>query len=216
MMLGFNGALPAHAFAQDAPPSAEDPDKDYDRLDGTGSSGKTVQVIEWEGNLEIHAFPSGSLKSLSLKLDDRNRDKPVMVIGYRFNDRPGEQLIRRAILGIPLRTGFQAFRDPSEREFDKVLISNNGLASPLLVMKLEPEPSQLYPDGHPLLEQATNSSAHGTSGRAPASASVSATESASATLPASTARAHSASAFRQGSASVPAPNEDGTIRAFQW
>src|SRR5687767_8204018 len=78
---------------------AEDPDPLFDRLDGTGRSGKKVDVIEWEGNLEIHVYPKGSLKSLALKLDKRNKDKTVMVIGYRFNNDPGKQLIRRAILG---------------------------------------------------------------------------------------------------------------------
>src|SRR4051812_4130447 len=73
-----------------------DPDKDYDRLDGTGPSGKTVQVIEWEGNLEVHVYPIGSLKGLSLKLDEKNKGKPVMVIGYRFKDNPDVQLVRRA------------------------------------------------------------------------------------------------------------------------
>src|SRR4051812_30563328 len=72
---------------------------DYDRLDGMGSSGKKVQVIEWEGNLEIHVYPSGSLQGLSLKIDRANKERPVMVIGYRF-DAAKKPLIRRAILGI--------------------------------------------------------------------------------------------------------------------
>ena len=46
----------------------------YDRLDGTGESGKKVNVIEWEGNLEIHVYPKGSVKGLAMKLDDADKD----------------------------------------------------------------------------------------------------------------------------------------------
>src|SRR5438045_1130880 len=99
-------------------------DDDYDRLDGKGASGKKVQVIEWEGNLEIHVYPAGGLAGLALKLDKRNKDRPVMVIGYRFDNSPKQQLIRRAILGINLREGFKAFRDPSADDYDKIVISN--------------------------------------------------------------------------------------------
>ena len=129
-----------------------DLDADYDRLDGKGRSGKRVDVIEWEGNLEIHVYPKGGLKGLALKLDERNKKKPVMVIGYRFENFPKEQLIRRAILGIELKEGFKAFREPSEPDYDKIIVSNNGLASQNVVSyRLEPEPSHLYPEGHPAL-----------------------------------------------------------------
>lgn len=127
------------------------PADDFDRLDGKGASGKKVNVIEWEGNLEIHVYPAGSLKGLSLKLDQRDKAKPVMVIGYRF-DLPAEPLIRRAILGIDLKDGFRAYRDPSSaaQGYDKVVITNHKLSKPLAELKLDPEPKQLYPDGHPM------------------------------------------------------------------
>ncbi|HUP57780.1 MAG TPA: hypothetical protein VM598_10035 [Bdellovibrionota bacterium] len=128
-----------------------EPEEDFDRLDGTGLSGKTVQVIDWEGNMEIHVYPHGSLHSLALKLDKKNKDKPVMVIGYRFKDNPEKQLIRRTIATMPLSESFKVFRDPNETEFDKLIISNNVLAGGLVSFKLEPEPKQLYPDGHPAL-----------------------------------------------------------------
>ena len=76
-------------------------DDDYDRFDGTGKSRKKVNVIEWEGNLEIHVYPEGSLKGLALKIDEA-KGKKVMVIGYRFDTDPQEQHVRRAILGIGL------------------------------------------------------------------------------------------------------------------
>jgi hypothetical protein len=145
--------------------SSVDPDADYDRLDGTGKSGKTVQVIEWEGNLEIHVYPPGSLRGLALKLDKTNKNKPVMVIGYRFADAPKEQLIRRAILGINLQEGFKTYKDPSEGEFDKIVISNNGLSGQVVAFALDPEPRQLYPDGHPALAQSAKTGGN----RAPAS-----------------------------------------------
>jgi len=131
----------------------QDPDPDYDRLDGKGYSGKKVDVVEWEGNLEIHVYPAGSLKGLALKVDKRNEDKPVMVIGYRFDNDPSKQLIRRAILGIELREPLKVYKDPAAQDYDKIVISNNGLASPLTAYRLDPEPRQLYPDGHPALAQ---------------------------------------------------------------
>src|SRR5688572_15930416 len=74
------------------------PEDDYDRLDGKGKSGKKVDVIEWEGNLEIHVYPKGSLLGLALKLDESQKGKKVMVIGYRFNNSPNDHLIRRALV----------------------------------------------------------------------------------------------------------------------
>jgi hypothetical protein len=139
---------------------------DFDRLDGTGNSGKTVQVIDWEGNLEIHVYPKGSLKGLAMKIDRKNKDKPVMVIGYRFIDNPGAQLIRRALLTMPLSETFKVYKDPTENEFDKIIVSNNGLAGDLVPYKLEAEPKQLYPDGHPALADGQTS---GEKKRGPAS-----------------------------------------------
>lgn len=126
-----------------------DPDADYDRLDYMGESGKKVDVIEWEGNLEIHVYPAGSLRGLGLKMDRKN-GKKVMVISYRFDTTP-KPLIRRALVSIDLTENFKVFKDPTEREFDKIVISNNGLAKPLVAFKTDPEPTQLYPDGHPAL-----------------------------------------------------------------
>jgi hypothetical protein len=121
--------------------AAQDPDPDYDRLDGRGASGKRVNVIEWEGNLEVHVYPAGSLSGLALKLDK--------------NNAPKKQLIRRAILGIPMHEGYHAYRDTSTGgEYDKVVVSNNGLSGEYMAaFQLDPEPTQLYPDGHPMLAQ---------------------------------------------------------------
>ena len=118
----------------------------FDRLDGTGPSGKNVDVIEWEGNLEIHVTPKTSLKGLGAKLDERVSGKKVMVIGYRFpsTEKP---LVRRAILGIPITPGFKAFVDPTEKDFDKLALSNSNLPKPWVPYKLEPAPKQWYPDG---------------------------------------------------------------------
>jgi hypothetical protein len=151
---------------------AGDPNSDanYDRLDGVGKSGKTVQVIEWEDNLEIHVYPPGSLKGLALKIDHPSKDKKVMVIGYRFADNPKEQLIRRAILGISLTEGFKTFKDPTETEFDKIIISNNGLSGQVVGFALDPAPKQLYPDGHPALANQTDVAKNvSAGGRSPAS-----------------------------------------------
>jgi hypothetical protein len=146
-----------------------DPDADYDRMDGTGKSGETVNVIEWEGNLEIHVAPPGSLKGLALKLDKRNKNKPVMVIGYRFANDPRQQLIRRAILGITLNDGFKTYKDPTESEFDKIIISNNGLSGQVALYKLNPPPTQLYPDGYNGGSAVAKTNSGGGGNRAPAS-----------------------------------------------
>lgn len=121
-------------------------DEIYDRLDGTGPSHKRVDVIEWDGNLEVHVYPKGSNKGLSAKLDDRVQGKNVMVIGYKFNpsDKP---LVRRAILGVPFTKDVKGFIDPTEKEFDKLAISNQNLPAPWKPYKLDPSPKQWYPDG---------------------------------------------------------------------
>ncbi len=150
-------------------------DDEYDRLDGTGASGKSVNVIEWEGNLEIHVYPAGSLAGLALKIDRRDKNKPVMVIGYRFNSAPNQQLVRRAILGIDLRDDFRAFREPSADGYDKVVATNSRPWDGLVAYRLDPEPTQLYPDGHPALAGGPSTPLPSDGARIPA-ASSSATE----------------------------------------
>ena len=129
---------------------AVDPDADYDRLDGQGRSGKTVNVVEWEGNLEIHVYPERSLVGLAAKIDQNARGTQVMVLSYRLESDPKLPLIRRAVLGIPFQSGFQAWKDTSAEGYDKIILSNRALKGPTLTrFPLEPEPKQLYPDGHP-------------------------------------------------------------------
>lgn len=184
-------AVVALSFAQlsyAGPPV--DPDADYDRFDGRGPSGKKVHVIEWEGNLEIHVYPKGSLSGLALKLDKKNKDKPVMVIGYRFDNAPKTQHIRRAILGIPLSENFKVYRDPKTDDYDKIIISNNGLSNQVVAFKLDPEPTQMYPEGHPALKTAAKEEKN--SARKPAAEEESEVE----------------------DSSGPSVDEDGTIQPF--
>jgi len=118
----------------------------FDRLDGTGPSKKRVDVIEWDGNLEIHVYPKGSLKGLGVKLDDRESGKKVMVISYDLKDS-SEPLVRRAILGIPFTSKIKAFIDSSEGEFDKIGLSNQELGKPWKNYKLQAPPKKWGPDG---------------------------------------------------------------------
>jgi hypothetical protein len=118
----------------------------YDRLDGHGPSGKRVDVIEWDSNLEIHTYPRGTVSGLSAKLDDRTEGKKVMVIGYRFS-KTMKPLIRRAILGIAFTGKVKAYVDPTEKEFDKMAITDHTLSAPWVEYKLDPAPAQWYPDG---------------------------------------------------------------------
>ena len=121
-------------------------DEIYDVLDGTGPSHKKVDVIEWDGNLEIHVYPKGSTGGLGAKLDDRTQGKKVMVIGYRFKNQK-QVLTRRAILGIPFDGKIKGFIDTSEKDFDKMAFSNQNLPAPWKAYPLDPAPKQWYPDG---------------------------------------------------------------------
>jgi hypothetical protein len=118
----------------------------YDRLDGTGPSHRRVDVIEWDGNLEVHVYPKASTAGLGAKLDDRVGGKKVMVLAYRFKAQTGT-LVRRAILGIPFQSKLKAFIDPTEPEFDKLALSNQDLPAPWQPYHLDTAPKQWYPDG---------------------------------------------------------------------
>ncbi len=123
----------------------------FDRLDGKGRSGVVVDVIEWEGHLELHITPKGQLLGLAARIDRKQKDRPVMIIGYRFQAHPEEQLIRRAVLSIPLQDGFKAFRDTGVSDFDKVMIANENLAGgSVIVYRFEEKLSGDYPAEHPL------------------------------------------------------------------
>ncbi len=126
--------------------------KEFDRLDGKGASGKKVDVIEWEGNLEIHVYPKGGLKSLGMKIDHKSETTKdaVMVIEYAFNGVP-HTLIRRAVLSVKMPDRFFAHRDPSAKDYDKIIVSGTKLAN-YPTFPLAPGPTQLYPDFHPSLE----------------------------------------------------------------
>lgn len=141
-------------------------DDDFDRLDTTGPSGKRVNVIEWEGNLEIHVYPKGSLTGLSLKLV-KTKGQTVMVIGYRFDTAPNQTLTRRALVSIPFGEIFKAYKDPTADDYDKIIITNNTLAGGVIPYKYD-EPKQLYPDGHPALM--TDQSGKNNPSRTPAAA----------------------------------------------
>lgn len=125
--------------------------KDFDRLDGHGATRKKVDVIEWEGNLEIHVYPKGSLKSLGMKIDKESHTTKnnVMVVEYAFNGI-AYTLIRRAMLSIPMPDTFQAFRDETAKDYDKIVVSGKPVAG-MKAFALAPPPVQLYPDHHPAL-----------------------------------------------------------------
>lgn len=209
LVLSLATAVTSVAFSQ------EEEDDKYDRLDGHGTSGKRVNVIEWEGNLEIHVYPKGSLAGLALKVDRKNKERPVMVIGYRFDN--GVKLIRRAILGIRLSDQFKTYQDLTADDYDKVIISNNGLSGQVVAYQLDAPPTQLYPDGHPAnggSQVAENKPTPGPSGlrpadldRTPASGS---SGSAAAPAPAQ------APVTGQGATPTAEVSEDGAIRPFRW
>jgi hypothetical protein len=119
--------------------------EDFDRLDGHGPTKKRVDVIEWEGNLEIHVYPKGSLRGLGLKIDRTKKDKPVMVIAYRFTNVT-YTLYRRAILSVPLNDSFKVYEETTADDYDKIMISNNTLTSNVKPFVLDATPTQLYPD----------------------------------------------------------------------
>ncbi len=127
--------------------------KDFDRLDGHGATAKKVDVIEWEGNLEIHVYPKGSLRSLAMKVDHESKTSKnaVMVIEYGFTNVP-YTLIRRAVLSINMPDLFHAFRDETADDYDKIIVSGHLIAG-AKEFALATPPTQLYPDYHPALAQ---------------------------------------------------------------
>ncbi len=142
-----------------ASPTSGSSEEDYDRFDGTGPSRLKVSVIEWgEKQLEVHVSPKGKLQGLSAKLDDRNTDAKVMVLGFRVPgvDRP---VVRRAILGIPMSQRFYAYEDTQVQQYNKIILTSLPLDDAelsrghLTRFTLAPPPAQLYPDGHPALSQ---------------------------------------------------------------
>ena len=135
---------PVKVAASNAGGTAKIEPVEFDRLDGKGPSRKRVDVIEWESNLEIHVYPRGSLSSLGLKVDRTNKNSPIMVIEYGLTGIP-YTLVRRAALSIKINDSFQTFIDPTEGEYDKILISNNSLDG-VKPFKSVHAPRQLYPD----------------------------------------------------------------------
>lgn len=119
---------------------------EFDRLDGTGHSKAKVDVIEWENNLEIHDNTIGKVLGMGAKIDDRTADKKVLVIAFRIQGEP-KPLIRRAILGINLDKSFKLYKDPTEKSFNKFAFSSDALTAPWVPMKMDPAPTQWYPDG---------------------------------------------------------------------
>lgn len=146
-------ALPAHSE-----PGGEE---EFDRLDGKGASGKRVDLIEWEGNIEVHVYPAHSLAGLSLKLDKGSGGRKVLVLGYRFAGSPKETLVRRGVLGIPLTEPFQTYYEDLG-DYEKITVTNHTLATGgptgLREFTLDPPPAQLYPEGHPALMPAESDS----------------------------------------------------------
>ncbi len=142
---GFKPKVPSGLLRKKAP--KED---DYDRLDGRGPSRAKVDVIEWAGNLEIHVYPKGMLQGLSLHFDDgSDSGQAVMVIGYRFRTQYEKQLIRRAVLGIPMNSSFHTYIDRKVGSYDKIVISKSKLSNSLTAYRLEKPSKFLYPEGHP-------------------------------------------------------------------
>jgi len=137
----------AFMFSAAARSTAPQKKDKFDRLDGKGHSGVRIDVIEFEGNLEIHAYPSKSIKGLALKVDRENEKKPVLVIGYRFKTNPQKQLVRRAVLGVPLQEPFHVYLDPSHNDYDQFIVSNHQLAqSGLVPFNLDSKLKSLHPE----------------------------------------------------------------------
>lgn len=137
--------------APSPPPSATTSatQDDFDRLDGTGPSHVKIQVIEWEGNLEIHVTPKGALRGLGIKYEKENKSQSILILAYRLG-LATPPLIRRAVLGIPWPSQIQAFRDLSAEGYDKIIFSGNRPSEGRIVpFRLEAPPLQNYPQGHP-------------------------------------------------------------------
>ena len=119
----------------------------YDPLDGTGSTGVRIEVMNWVGNVELHISPKGLLRDLALKLDMDQDDYPVLVVGYKFSKEP-KPVIQRIRLENELKTGFKVFRSNSAENSssDEIIISNNSLVDEEITeIPFDPEPIAMFP-----------------------------------------------------------------------
>jgi hypothetical protein len=197
-------------------PQAKADDKsEFDRLDGTGNSGKRVDVIEWKDNLELHIYPQGSLAGLALEIDRTNKGRPVMIIGYRFNHDTEEQLIRRAILSKDFKSGFETYISRSDPDMDKILITEKKQPSPgpdYASFELEGPPAHHYPKGHPLREIAESHAPHRLPTATPTPTTL---ERQPATRAEGSARPRIPK-FERTPPAAPSVNEHGSIESFHW
>jgi hypothetical protein len=134
-------------FAGSAIAGAPKEPKEFDRLDGRGPSHGKIDVIDWQGNIEIHSYPKGKLAGLGFKLDKKDKNKPVLVISYRFAG-VDYKIIRRALDTVGLKEGFKTYRDTTADDYDKIILTNNILNTDVIAFNPDPAPTQLYPDWH--------------------------------------------------------------------
>lgn len=117
---------------------------EYDRLDGRGSSQGKVDIVEWENNLEVQISPSHALLALGAKLDPSTRNRKVLVLEYKFAN--GIKLVRRAILGIELKTPLEAKTKYRGEQRIITFIGKLGSSNDRgETYALAAEPRQLYP-----------------------------------------------------------------------
>jgi hypothetical protein len=208
-------AAPKGGAAKAQAGRAQEP-KEFDRLDGHGATAKKVDVIEWEGNLEIHVYPKGSLRTLGMKVDRKSKTSTnaVMVIEYGFTNVP-YTLIRRAVLSINMPDSFHAFRDETADDYDKIIVSGHLIAG-AKEYALAPEPTQLYPDYHPALAQEDDDAPQ--SAGAPAKAYPRpASESPGIQFQKAEEMEQDATGTTRRRGKAPAkPDEDGAIRSFAF
>jgi hypothetical protein len=121
----------------------------FDGLDGKGPSGVRVDLIAWDGNLEIHVYPKGKIAGLGFVIDNKSKEK-ALVISYRFkNTSNDEPIIRRSLLEN-ITEGFNVFVDNrlQDKEMDKFILTNKDLTKEkgkYVLFKKDAPPAELYP-----------------------------------------------------------------------
>lgn len=135
-------------------------DDDFDRLDGTGPSGCKVDAIEWKKNLEFHIYPMGCMATLGFKVDDKNQDKPVLVVEYKPSNGQ-KKFVKRVLIGdADVKGKFKVYEDKSahvaKKPYDKFIVSKQDFAKSkdvIISKRVGDEPKVLYPEGHPAIAE---------------------------------------------------------------
>lgn len=115
-------------------PSAVRSAGEFEIFDGRVYNGKfypRIDIIEWrdkpteQTRMEFHVYSKGKPVELSFELEKKDK-KRVMLVHYHIVERD-EHLCRRVLAPSHFDYGFKVYVDPSDEDFDNVLVSMEKL-----------------------------------------------------------------------------------------